>query len=158
MMLSLLEAVQANDIQATIQLLEDGADPNVFDASSKVSALGIAAFRGNGVLCRLLLKHGAEWKTSDGGVSADTAVDDAMRGGHTYLAEYLRKRLAQDQAAQAEAEAGLRREMQDIVAARKAAYAREVDEHERALRGVKVAHQLKRAAKNQDKACCTSLL
>ena len=149
---ALLEASRAGHFADAKRLLNQGVDPDVRDEATNTTALGLAAFGGHRELCKLLLKYGADWDTSPKDVGGETAVDDAVRGGHKNLAEYLRYRLAQDQTAMAKAEAEAKQERQAEILARKAKYTQLLQEQERRLRGVKLAQQMQRAAEHQYQA------
>ncbi|KAL1511552.1 hypothetical protein AB1Y20_006346 [Prymnesium parvum] len=143
----LLAAVARGDAHAVRSLLRAGASPDARDEARGTSALGLAAFSGFREVCRVLLHHGASWRTRGGG--EETAVDEAVRGGHKPLAEYLRARLARERTAEAVAEAEARVARDESVLARKARYLQLAEEKERARRGVRLALQMRRAAEHQ---------
>ena len=120
--LSLLDAARSGDYKETLRLLKAGIDPDTREHETNTTVLGLAAFGGHRDLCRLLLQYGADWDTSPKTVGGETAVDDAVRGGHKSLAEYLRYRLGLDQTMQAAAEAEAKRQPQEEVLTRKAKY------------------------------------
>lgn len=141
----LVEAARRGDSRRVLLELQAGVDPNLRDAKSAASALSLAAFGGHVEVCRLLLQHGASWTTGHG----ETAVDDAVRGGHVNLAEDLRILLARHRTLQAEEEEESRNKCKAEILARKTTYTQLLHEKDRRMRGVRLAQQMQRAACHQ---------
>lgn len=138
-----------------MRLLRAGADPNLQEASSGTSVLGVAAFHGHRDLCRLLLSHGASWHT---GVDdrEQTAVDDAVRGGQMGLAEYLRFRYTREQSEQLSRAATSKQSDAEGLLAAKADQRQVEEEKSRRMHGLRVAHEMQRAAEHQTQVGCAA--
>jgi ankyrin repeat protein len=84
----MLLAIAANDIDAVGDLLKQGADPNIRDKSSGLTALIMASGYGNTAIVKLLLDAGADVFAVDsrGGASA---LHKAIQGGSSEIVKML---------------------------------------------------------------------
>ena len=71
------------------QLLDSGADPNVYQSYAMIDApLSLAAMKGNFDLVRLLIAHNAD-PNCYAGIAAVRAEWYARKGGHHDISEFL---------------------------------------------------------------------
>ncbi|GAA3740217.1 ankyrin repeat domain-containing protein [Salinactinospora qingdaonensis] len=84
----LVAAVWSRDLDAVANLLEAGADPNIRDSDSGLTALMIAAGQAHVGLSQALLAAGADIHTGDGRAGA-TALHKAVQGGSPEVVRLL---------------------------------------------------------------------
>ncbi len=95
----LTAAAQYGQVEVVRLLIDNGADPNLHDGGSEFpqqTPLATAAAQGHLDVCRVLLEAGANpnLPTNPNDVGAPqswTALDWALQGGHTAVAELLRQ-------------------------------------------------------------------
>ena len=85
--IELFEAVRANDLVEASEILNEGQDPNVKDATG-YTPLMIAAGLGNYQMCELLLSAGSDIHILDNRMGA-SALHKAAQGGVVPVAELL---------------------------------------------------------------------
>jgi len=84
----LLSAVASNDVDAVSTLLQQGADPNVRNKETGLTALMMAACQAQPQIVRLLLDAGADVYTTDSNTGA-TALHKACQGQSVEIAKML---------------------------------------------------------------------
>jgi hypothetical protein len=85
----LMIAVQNDQYDMALLLLEHGADPNVKFKGTGFTCLSVAASAGDLKMVRLLLKHGADPHIGD--ESGETPFVLAIRAGHARVARLLKE-------------------------------------------------------------------
>lgn len=76
----------AGDVDRVRDLLDKGADPNTID-ENRITALHMAADRGNSVIVQMLLNAGANVNAQD--INDDTPLHNAALCGHKEVVELL---------------------------------------------------------------------
>jgi ankyrin repeat protein len=87
----LLAAVDADDVTTAAEALRLGADPDVRDPLTGLTALMLAACHGNAAMVRRLLAAGADVLTADSKTGA-TALHKACQGGNAEVIRLLLER------------------------------------------------------------------
>jgi ankyrin repeat protein len=86
---ALLTAINAGDVQAARQAFHGGASMQM-RIRREFTFLQAAARHGHVEMARVLVEHGAAQTISATNQDGDTALDIALAGGHTAMADYLR--------------------------------------------------------------------